>query len=305
MLTEIMLAKNPVVYFKYVFFVLFILAMINFVTVLFLDYLYVIVNRYGWTAPGWFLGHRNQHVYFLLPLVIISFILKELHYHKTYFWIAFSLFISLITVVTTWSATSIVTLSLMAIYFVFIYNKKSRKIFNIKTYMFVFLMFTIILLLQFQEYFAFIIEDLLDRNLTFTMRTTIWNEAVDLIQKKPWFGHGYGEIVFRNNLESTHNAFFQILFNGGIISLILCTIILLVVVNRLKENKYNKISDILQFAIFLYLIQMLFESRLSTIFFALLVVGFHIEKLVVTTSNLNGTTPIKLSFTNMGDENIV
>jgi O-antigen ligase len=65
------------------------------------------------------------------------------------------------------------------------------------------------------------VEETLSKDTTFSKRTVIWANAVDLIQKSPLFGYGIQDVGWNdNNLEGSgaHNIWVMLLLNGGFIA---------------------------------------------------------------------------------------
>ncbi|MFR3202482.1 MAG: O-antigen ligase family protein [[Clostridium] leptum] len=65
------------------------------------------------------------------------------------------------------------------------------KLFNFRNYLILnILLFFVIVIFRMQNLFAFLIEDILHKNLTLTGRTVIWDRTLELIGEKPILGHG-------------------------------------------------------------------------------------------------------------------
>ena len=79
-----------------------------------------------------------------------------------------------------------------------------------------------------QNLFAFLIEDILHKNLTLTGRTVIWDRTLELIGEKPILGHGvpfYEDRKLQYAIETkwinkaaglhAHDRFLETLYRGG------------------------------------------------------------------------------------------
>ena len=74
-----------------------------------------------------------------------------------------------------------------------------------------------------QQNFSWLIVDILGRDLTLTGRIAVWQQAIEVILRKPIFGWGYvdsleGFVLF-GGAAHTHNQFLNIAYQGGMVSL--------------------------------------------------------------------------------------
>lgn len=94
--------------------------------------------------------------------------------------------------------------------------------------------------------FSFIIVNVLNRNLTLTDRTVIWEVTINQIIRKPIFGYGFIDgLKFQQLLPgitgiNAHNTYLMILFNGGVIALSLFIYIFILASKRFDSKKHRK-----------------------------------------------------------------
>ena len=120
-----------------------------------------------------------------------------------------------------------------------------------------------------QHYLEYIIVNVLQRNLTLTNRTIIWDRAIRFIREHPIFGYGrenYGPRALKYGFKAespaglhAHNRILETLYGGGITMLILFLWIFFYAAGRLNKVKDTSFAKILSFGIFIYLIGMLTE----------------------------------------------
>lgn len=79
-----------------------------------------------------------------------------------------------------------------------------------------------------------------NRNLTFTGRTFLWQQAINMFMKNPIIGSSGEFSIVGINLDQAHNAFLDILSKYGLISFIPFLMFVFCIaknLNRIKENK--------------------------------------------------------------------
>lgn len=120
-----------------------------------------------------------------------------------------------------------------------------------------------VVMFRVQEIFAWLIENLLHRNLTLTHRTFIWDTALLYILQRPIWGYGGSSIFsfyFAGSEIPAHNQFLDIAIVCGIPGLILFGIILFSVFQMLGKFKESPISRLVACALFGYMIMSIAES---------------------------------------------
>lgn len=131
-----------------------------------------------------------------------------------------------------------------------------------------------IVFLGMQDRFAWIIEGLLDRNLTLTGRTMIWDGVLSNMDGYWLFGHGIGSNVLFNNRGVTyeHNQLLNILFTGGVVALGIFLGILFYSLKRIVLNENNFGCKVLSAAILAISVEMISEHPFENPLLAALLV---------------------------------
>lgn len=169
-------------------------------------------------------------------------------------WLTFALLgaVSITTTIIVGSMTSTVGCSLLTAFF-FIPTKKIRQIILIAFFVFYLIFQAFLVYLQgdlsTNKKAAFFVEEILQKDMSFTNRIYVWSDSYELIQRSPLTGYGMQDSEWFEEqvvYKSTHNIIYQILVFGGYILLsIFFIIILMGVVRAIKQS-----SELTLFALF-------------------------------------------------------
>lgn len=269
MLTELCLNRNCKRYFSVVYHIYFLLILINFVMLL--------IYPHGIAADSYyhnkynFLGIDNGlAVDVMVPLMAISCIYSAFRGKKLMYSALLMLAMISATVLITWSATGVVAWFIMIAYILFIYKGRFTKYFNSYALFATSMVLQVmIVFLRVQEYFAFIIEDILRKSITLTGRTEIWDMTYPIILQSPIFGHGvyegHGLVIWHDSYMYSHNAILEIMTQGGIIALVLFAIPFIMAAVRLYKCRRHFLSGIVTVTLFTFLVTYLVEAQITAI----------------------------------------
>ena len=246
-------------------FLLSTLVYMNLISILiFKDGMYVNTSV-GYTE-NWLLGYRNLHILYILPAILVSFLNSYYTKGKLCNRNYILLVLSLLSIVLVKSSTSLVGITVLIVFLVLNKILKNEKIFNIKNYFLVYIVsFFSIVIFRIQNLFKFIIVGILDRDLTFTGRTYIWDYVIEFIKQKPIIGYGIEESNVRLNkttfMVSTHahDQILEIIYKSGIVGIIVYAYILIKSVYEVYKYRKTKVSQFISIIIFAYLFMMLTE----------------------------------------------
>lgn len=216
--------------------VYFLLAIINLGTmVIFPNGLFALEAE----EHSWFLGHKNTLIKYLMP-GLYSIGLASL-IEKSKFSIKW--FIYLVVVIATTliggSSTSILALSVLGICY-FIRVKPWRTIKFVNFYMpliYNLTFFVFIVVFRIQNKFAYLIENVLGKQVTLTGRTDLWDRILFSIVLRPFNGYGLENLtMIQERLEywnvSAHNILADYLYEGGV----LCIVVFIMLFLITKKN---------------------------------------------------------------------
>ena len=252
--------KDIKIFFKAMAIILLVLVLINYITIIARPEGYLI----GYLKK-WFFGTKNNHFSIILPAIICNYIYclyaKEKKSLNIYFYLL--LLISGASILFLQSATSLVAFLITIMYFPL---RKFIKDINIKLYLVIYIIVSLcILVFNIQNNFKFIIEDVLNKDLTFTGRTEIWEKSIDFIKEKPILGYGvenqdYRVIKFgKESFIHCHNMILEIFYQGGLTLFILFSMFLSLVIKNIKLIKNCNLKNFSMWMIIVYSIALFTE----------------------------------------------
>ena len=186
-----------------------------------------------WIDPAWvgrgsdvrfLFGNQNQ-----TGLVCLFAISLQCLYTFAYKAGRFNLFllivVSLASIIFLGSMTSVIGVSLITLYIILNRFFKNPKLLLIIFFIIYIAIFLLIIWfgndIDQVKWVASFIEGTLNKDTTFSKRTTIWENAVNLIQRSPIVGYGIQNVDWNDeHLQGSgaHNLWVMLLLNGGIIS---------------------------------------------------------------------------------------
>ncbi|MCL1863985.1 MAG: hypothetical protein FWF78_10510 [Defluviitaleaceae bacterium] len=261
-----------------------LLFTINFISIIILS---GGVDR-GWDGAVYFLGNRNPMSVILIFTALITCVYSHVKKNRLSAW-AYTVCVAVvISVIQVWSAMGVV----MGVLFIFIVligrNKVFKKVLNVNVFLLVnVFLFFIITIFRAQEHFAFLIEQVLNRSLTMTTRTYLWDITLERIRYAPWLGYGLSDdswILMDGGLFHAHNIIFELIMRGGLITLISYLCIVLCCRKTLSIHKNHNISLFFGAAIFVFFVGSLATSFIHdinvNIFFITFILSFHVDKII-------------------------
>lgn len=235
---------------------------------------------------------RNGISMVMIPAIAFILIRSEYIYEKVRNKDIFLCFMVLIIILLSKSSTGFIVGSLLVIYVLLL--KKIKIKININKLMSIYtIIYTQVVIFRIQEtVFRGFIENTLQKNVTLTGRTLIWDFIMKIIPNSLIFGYGRNDIIAQNaiirDVTEAHNGLLEILLCTGIIGLFVFILILLNAFKALNKSN-SKISYILSMAIFLYFCIALTESAFTYTkigFWILIIISSNIEKIIKQKDNL-------------------
>lgn len=233
---------------------------------------------------NWLLGYDNLHYTYIFPLLCISMIYAE--YKKIPFLVKF-LIVMLFSasIYITWSAASVVAVTIWILLWLFMEIFHNTKILNINKMILIHSVFFVgIVIWRLQNIFSWLIVDILGKNLTFTGRTLRWDIAIQKIKEHPFWGWGVSSkdvmMSVLNGFSHCHNHILQILYQSGIIGLVCFVIVLFVIKKPLMCVRNGKYGSIIVNTLFCFLMVGQVEALTNmTTYFSVITIAYHIEKM--------------------------
>ena len=298
MITELAVKKNSRLYFKTILDIYIPLTLINFLVILLFPDGIAKDDYYG--NIYYVIGIRNGLPPVFIPILIYGFVYSFIKGKKITGATLFLTAVISASILITWSATGVAGWFMLLFFMMFIYRKKIADAFNSLNLSILYIAaFLGIIVFRLQSVFAFIIVDMLDKNITFTGRTDIWDIAIMLIRRSPILGYGVyegpGLIFIRGRYYYAHNAILEVLLRGGMISLIFYAAIFVTAAAALYKNRKYTVSQILAFGIFTIHIMMLMEAYFNIWIFALPVIACYVPEIAAQSDNVNENAGKELS----------
>lgn len=137
--------------------------------------------------------------------------------------------------------------------------------------------------LENNELAVYLVVDVLGKDITFTHRTLMWDQALKVIANSPVIGYGMVDSDwFIKNMESyatgPHNMILATLINGGIILFVLYIALCVISLRKLLESK-DRMAITLAFGIASLMIMMLMEMIPYYFIMLLLGLGYYYNQI--------------------------
>lgn len=284
MIVEMMVSKNIILILQALYYLLGILTYINLVLLfVYPDGMYF-TPIFNQTAH--FLAGKNSLGAIFIPEIAIAIMYSTIRYKKMTFSALLLIITCSFSLVIVWSGTSIVGMAIVLLFLLFFVRKNTTKYVSFRSYMIVYsLLFLSIVILRYQNYFGFIIEDLLHKDLSLTGRTLIWDRAFVMIEKSPFVGYGFKKfglyVPYIGFTWEAHNQFLQNMLKGGMLGTALFIMTIVLSGARLMKYKASNFSAILSTFIFAYLVMMLTDDYGNALlFYVLLTLAYHLPSII-------------------------
>ena len=274
---DIYVRKNPKGCFDMIVLLLDIYVLINFASfVLFPNGLYISQSYQNEPYVCWFFGYKNPQIRILLPYVALLFARDSIFRKKIKYTTYIKLFLIALITLKLKSSTGIVSVfTFIMLNLIFSNNKESKlkkfilKIMNIRNvYIFMLVLYILIVFFQFQNNFSYIIVNVLHKDLDLTDRIFVWLNVIPVIKTHLLFGQGVlNATISRGYIGASHahNYMLNTLYNGGLVSLVLLSIIWIIAGQ--KSLKYVNSNGVryLKFMAIIFLIMGITESLTVTV----------------------------------------
>lgn len=242
------------------------------------------------------LGGKNALQVTLLPAIPLVYIYSYFRYKKLRVIPLIVILIAILSMYLSQSGTATVIAILTLVFALF--PKRISPTFNAYLYGYIAIFLSIVVYRLQEVMFGDFIKDVLQKDLTFTGRTYIWDFVMYLMNEYWFLGVGRGSTIIRDNnyfnVIDTHNGVLEVMMFSGVIGLALYFIMLLMIGQKLKQERKHVISKVLSFSLFAYMIIGLTESVFYRIeFWLLLVISYNIDKIVKQSEPVQETTHLQ------------
>lgn len=230
-------------------------------------------------------GNYNQIGSRLITAIILSIICTKISKK----WIINTVLLIIVSIVTLALVGSMTSLSCILLFSIFclIPSIKLQKVGVVAFFLF-FILFQCTVVfsgegLHNNPYAVYIIEDVLQKDITFTNRTELWDAAGKMFVESPLIGYGFVDSDwYVSNMNSfaigPHNFIYSVLINGGLTLLCVLIIMCLTALRNILRN-YDKIAVILLMGIATLFFMMTMEVYPFFFLFTLLYFTYHYSQL--------------------------
>lgn len=258
-----------------IFYILLIFVALDFFSIIFFpNGLYntsLVWNEWTTTYEAqWIFGNKNNRIYWYIMLIMTSWERYAVN-GKSKFEPTVISAITILTMILVKSNTATIVAIIVGIgIFISIYKKKDLLL-NINTYILVGICaaITLMILVGSASFLRLIVEGIFNKNMTFSNRSAVWQQAILLIIQKPLFGWGItdsetatgllGSLTFVN----THNQILNCLWQGGIFLFAIFLCIMLCTarnINLIINSKYKLVFQAIMVGL---MVDMIFEVILG------------------------------------------
>ena len=285
--------------FKILLTIISILLLANFITVvLYPSGLYTVETVWNeWSTSEraqWLLGNKNSHGMWAVLGILISFcyinangrFYSKITNLKTKIMVYCEIIILVAGLFLVKSSTGLIATVLSSIAF-FMYLQKADKIeINTKLCIIVYGIVTCMILFGAVSFLQPILYTLFGKDVTFTGRVTIWQNALLNISRKPILGWGIldtglvTDMLGSRSSTSAHNQYLNSLLQGGVVLFFVLLSILWNVSKNIDRLEERNIKNFLFLSLLSAMIIMIFESCLGeyTSWIVLLIINTVAQK---------------------------
>lgn len=210
--------------FMYIFFAA---CMINLLVI------FLLHGNMGFRSEGdfWLFGQKNAMRNIVIPAITFSAIWDRLEHKKYSIRTIFLVGTGMLALVIVNSGASTAVIMIFAALLLFL-NMTDFELLDLKKICVIYIILEILIVFERRiDLFAVIIEGVLNRDVTLTNRTFIWDRTLNILQEKFLFGDGLRSltdsklIIGSFKASHAHNALLDILLKCGIVGAVLLIVL--------------------------------------------------------------------------------
>ncbi len=235
MLIWICIKRNVECYLKSASFALGVLLIINLISMM--------VSPGGlYTTTGvtqdinYFLGFDNTFVLWTVPFVFHVAALSIIKHGRLALWTFPCFCLAFATEAMTWAVTGMFTIAL-EIALVFVVSTFRLRLSFQSIFLFSIVAFVCLVVIRVQGQFSDFFELYLDKDVSFTGRSELWDAAIESFTCNPVFGKGISNDYLYGTITQPHCFYLEVLYRGGVPLLF---IVALMYIELFKASKRGK-----------------------------------------------------------------
>lgn len=193
----------------------------------------------GSGQPHWFLGHKNLFVLYFLLATGVTALLDQNNEMKISLKTVLIIVFSVASSIVGQSSTG---LFVYLLFLVILYTRVG--ITPAKTFVAAGACFVAFVLLRLQYLFSWVITSVMNKSLSFTGRTEIWDMVIEAIGNNLVFGVGVNKtdvigFLFQNGMYHGHDLYLYLTYQGGLLC-VFCLVVLVVVIIQAIRSVADK-----------------------------------------------------------------
>ncbi len=198
---------------------------------------------------------------------------------------------SLISLFFVGSVTGILGVILLLLYVTLVYKMRiAVSLLYLIIIFFIFAQIVFVMIQDLENYpiLASFVESALGKDVTFSGRTFIWKDSLDLIYQKPAIGWGYRSAEWYQehfSVVNSHNLILSILLKGGVLLLLNYIIIVLLAFKNTTLSKHNSNTVFLAFSVVVFSIMMIMEAYNIFYVFSLFIIVYNLKHIDIQSTN--------------------
>lgn len=238
---------------------------------------------YGVAVKNYVLGWHHLFIVWLFPAVMVAWLYRECFHKNTRCCLLTAAAIA--TELMFGGSTGLVGVVLLPVFILF---PKLKKILTpLKGFIITMLLFVWIVITRTYKFLEPIVVNVLQGDMTFTGRLTIWNNAIEEILRHPIIGHGVlpsGKVSALLGFDAAthcHCHVLQIAFVGGFSALALFLAMYFFSLRKCAKCWNNRTAQICAYAVFVYTVIGITEPFEYALMYLPLILAYHTDKMIV------------------------
>lgn len=235
----------------------------------------------------YFLGQDNGSFFDIFPSVIFVIILSLIKHNKiSKFSFVYTLFIFYGFYYVN-SVSSYIIMLLLIIYMLTYKSKIWEKILTPKNITLITtILFVVVVVIGIANIpiLSKFVTERLGKSVTLTGRTGLWSKGIEYIKKSPLYGYGFEDGILlkqKFGISHLHNFILQILYNGGIISLITFLYMNYICLQKIRKYEKTYIGRTLIISLlFIYILSMFDYYNYKIFIYVIYIFIFNVEYII-------------------------
>lgn len=242
----------------------------------------------------WLIGHRNSFGPLLITGIAVCAIYDQFN-HRSFSPLSVIVYLaSLFSTISTWSATSVLTVSAAVGVSLLIIIKPSKRFPNPFAAMLAYAAMDIgIVFFNIQYHLQGFLNHFLHRTASLTGRVQLWAIVKERISEAPILGYGVlrsgnnGLTVYSPAYVHAHNGWLDVMHTGGIVSLITYIGILLLATKAVYKHRTEKIAQLAFACLVIHLIYSITNIFISSYTILILMIIFNLDRFITQKGTSN------------------